>query len=127
VAVEPLNDIGHQLLLEGYRSSKQPDKQIEVTGRRLAMPVKLETRGVKLSPTDVELTLTATGREAKNASGAAIAAKPTALVFELLGSDDAVLATQEISVPPLKPEATHEVKVAAQANGIVGWRYKVAS
>ncbi len=127
VAVEPLNDVGHQLLMEGYRAAKQPDKQIETTGRRLAMPVKLETRGVKLSPTDVELTLVATGREAKDANGGAIAAKPTALVFELLGSGDAVLASQEVTVPVLKPDATHEVKVAAQANGITGWRYRVAS
>ena len=127
VAIEPLNDIAHQLLMEGYRSAKQPDKQIETTGRRLAMPVKLETKGVKLSPTDVELTLMATGRAAKSTSGAAIPAKPTALVFELLGSGDAVLATQEVTVPALKPDATHEVKVAAQANGITGWRYKVAS
>ncbi len=127
VAVEPLNDIGQQLLFEGYRTSKQADKQIETAGWRLAMPLKLEAKGVKLSPTDVELTLMATGREAKNASGAAIPAKPTALVFELLGSGDAVLATQEVTVPPLKPDATHEVKVAAQANGITGWRYKVAS
>ncbi|HET8623750.1 MAG TPA: tetratricopeptide repeat protein [Gemmatimonadales bacterium] len=127
VAVEPLNDIGQQLLMEAYRSAKQPDKQIETTGRRLAMPVKLETRGVKLSPTNVELTLMATGREARNARGAAIPPKSTALVFELLGSGDAVLATQEVTVPALKPDATHEVKVAAQANGITGWRYKVAS
>ncbi|MGH7516818.1 MAG: tetratricopeptide repeat protein [Gemmatimonadales bacterium] len=127
VAVEPLNDIGQQLLLEGYRTSKQADKQIETAGLRLSMPLKLEAKGVKLSPTDVELTLTATGRAAKNASGAAIPAKPTALVFELLGSGEAVLATQEVTVPPLKPDATHEVKVAAQANGITGWRYKVAS
>ncbi|MGH7631634.1 MAG: hypothetical protein ACREOF_20050 [Gemmatimonadales bacterium] len=127
VAVEPLNDIGQQLLFEGYRASKQPDKQIETTGHRLAMPVKLETRGVKLSPTEVELTLVATGRDAKNASGAAIPAKPTALVFELLGSGDTVLATQEVTVPALQPEATHEVRVAAQANGISGWRYRVRS
>ena len=127
VAVEPLNDIGQQLLFEGYRTSKQADKQIETAGLRLSMPLKLEAKGVKLSPTDVELTLTATGREAKNARGAAIPAKPTALVFELLGSGDAVLATQEVTVPPLKPDAIHEVKVAAQANGITGWRYKVAS
>jgi tetratricopeptide (TPR) repeat protein len=127
VAIEPLNDIGHQLLMEGYRSAKQADKQIETTGRRLAMPVKLETKGVKLSPTDVELTLLATGRDAKSASGVPIPAKPTALVFELLGSGDAVLATQEVTVPALKPDATHEVKVTAQANGITGWRYKVAS
>jgi tetratricopeptide (TPR) repeat protein len=127
VAVEPLNEIGQQLLFEGYRTSKQADKQIEAAGRRLSMPVKLETKGVKLSPTAVELTLMATGRDAKNANGAAIPAKPTALVFELLGSGDAVLATQEVTVPALKPEATHELKVAAQANGITGWRYKVAS
>jgi hypothetical protein len=91
------------------------------------MPVKVETKGIKLSPTEVELTLVATGRDAKSASGAAIPAKPTALVFELLGSGDAVLATQEVTVPALTPDATHEVKVAAQANGITGWRYKVAS
>jgi len=93
----------------------------------LSMPVKVETKGIKLSPTEVELTLVATGRDAKSASGAAIPAKPTALVFELLGSGDAVLATQEVTVPALTPDATHEVKVAAQANGITGWRYKVAS
>jgi tetratricopeptide (TPR) repeat protein len=127
VAVEPLNEIGQQLLFEGYRTSKQADKQIETAGRRLSMPVKVETKGIKLSPTEVELTLVATGRDAKSASGAAIPAKPTALVFELLGSGDAVLATQEVTVPALTPDATHEVKVAAQANGITGWRYKVAS
>ena len=127
VAIEPLNEIGQQLLFEGYRSSKQADKQIETAGKRLAMPLKIETKGVKLSPTDVELTLTATGRDAKSANGKPIPAKPVALVFELLGSGDAVLATQEVTVPPLKPDATHEVKVAAQANGITGWRYKVAS
>ena len=127
VEVEPLNDIGLQLLFEGYRTSKQADKQIDAAGRRLSMPVKVEPRGVKLSPTEVELTLMAVGREAKNASGTAIAPKETTLVFELLGTGDSVLATQEVKVPPLKPEATHEVKVTAQANGISGWRYRVAS
>ncbi len=127
VALEPLHEIGQQLLLEGYRASKQTDKQIETTAKRLAMPVNVEAKGVKLSPTDIELTLTATGRAAKDMNGKVIPTKPTALVFELLGSGDAVLATQEVTVPPLKPDATHEIKVAAQANGITGWRYKVAS
>jgi tetratricopeptide (TPR) repeat protein len=127
VALEPLNDIGLQLLFEGYRTLKQADKQIDAAGRRLSMPVKLEPRGVKLSPTEIELTLMAVGRDAKSSSGAAIAPRETTLVFELLGSGDSVLATQEVKVPPLKPETTHEVKVAAQANGISGWRYRVAS
>ena len=109
-------------------SSKQADKQIEAAGKRLAMPLKIETKGVKLSPTEVELTLVATGRDrqerkrrgdSRQADRAGIRAAG--------GSGDAVLATQEVTVPPLKPDATHEVKVAAQANGITGWRYKVAS
>jgi tetratricopeptide (TPR) repeat protein len=127
VEVEPLNDIGLQLLFEGYRTSKQADKQIDAAGRRLSMPLKVEPRGVKLSPTEIELTLMAIGRDAKSASGSAIAPKETTLVFELLGAGDSVLATQEVKVPALKPDATHEIKVAAQANGISGWRYRVAS
>ncbi|HEU5169737.1 MAG TPA: tetratricopeptide repeat protein [Gemmatimonadales bacterium] len=124
VELEPMNDIGLQLLVEGYRTTKQSDKQIEAAGRRLSMPVKLDPKGVKLSPTDVELTLTATGRDAKDARGVAVKPAPVNLTFELLGADGAVLATQNATVPVLQTGATHELKVAAQANGITGWRYK---
>ena len=71
--------------------------------------------------------MTATGRDARDAKDAAIKAAPVNLTFEMLGASGAVVATQELTVPPLAAGATQDVTITAQANGINGWRYKVKS
>ncbi|HEU4648454.1 MAG TPA: tetratricopeptide repeat protein [Gemmatimonadales bacterium] len=123
-ALEPMHDLGLLLLEQGYRMQKQTDKQLAVVGQRRKLTTKIETTGIGISPTDIKLTMAATGRQAKDEKDKPIPASGATLVFEFLGSDGAVLATQEVSIPPLAPDANHTFEVAAKANGINGWRYK---
>jgi tetratricopeptide (TPR) repeat protein len=124
-ALEPMHELGLQLLELGYRMQKQTDKQLAVIGRRRTMPAKVESTGLLISPTELTLTLAATGRDAKDAKDQAVKATPVALVFEILGADGSVVSTQDVTVPALAPGATQELKVTSQATGINGWRYKV--
>lgn len=125
VQLEPMNEIAIQLLEQGYRQTKQVDKQIALVNRRRSLPASLETKKIAISPTDITLTLTATGRDARDAKDKPIKAAPVSLEFELLGTDGGVLATQDVTVPPLAAGVTQDVTVSAKANGINGWRYKV--
>ncbi len=125
VALEPLNEIAIQLLEQGYRATKQVDKQLALVNRRRSLPAKLETKKIAISPTDITLSLTATGRAALDAKDKPIKAAPVNLTFELLGADGGVVATQDVTVPALADGATQDVTVSAKANGINGWRYKI--
>ena len=123
--LEPLNEIAIQLLEQGYRATKQVDKQLALVGRRRALPAKLETKKIAISPTDITVAMTATGRDARDAKDQPIKSAPVNLTFELLGADGGVVATQDVTVPALAAGATQDVTVTAKANGITGWRYKV--
>lgn len=125
VALEPLNEIAIQLLEQGYRETKQVDKQLALVNRRRSLPAKLETKKIAISPSDITLSLTATGRAALDAKDKPIKAAPVSLTFELLGADGGVVATQDVTVPALADGATQDVTVSAKANGINGWRYKI--
>jgi tetratricopeptide (TPR) repeat protein len=127
VALEPMNEVALQLLEQGYKETKQLDKQVATVTRRRALPVKLETKSIAISPTDIKIGMQATGRDARDAKDVALKAAPVNLTFEMLGADGAVVATQDLTVPPLAAGATQDVTVTAQANGINGWRYKVKS
>ncbi|HEX5385374.1 MAG TPA: tetratricopeptide repeat protein [Gemmatimonadales bacterium] len=124
VALEPLNEIGLELLEQGYKETHQTDKQIATVARRRALPVKIESKGVKISPTSLELSFTATGHEARDDKDKLIKPAPVTLTFEMMGPDGATLATQDVTVPPLKADATQDFTVDAKANGINAWRYK---
>jgi len=127
VELEPMNEVALQLLEQGYKETKQLDKQVATVTRRRALPVKLETKNIAISPTDIKIGMTATGRDARDAKDAAIKAAPVNLTFEMLGASGAVVATQDLTVPALAAGATQDVTITAQANGINGWRYKVKS
>jgi len=127
IELEPMNETALQLLEQGYRETKQVEKQVATVTRRRSLPARLETKRITISPTDIKIGLQATGRDARDAKDAPIKAAPVNLTFELLGADGNVVATQEVTVPPLASGAGQEVSVAAQGNGISGWRYKVKS
>lgn len=124
--LEPLHEIALRLLEQGYKLTKQTDKQIATVARVAALPVKVETGRVKVSPTELTVAFTATGRAAKDAKGNPLAARGVKLHFEMLGGDGSVLATQDLEVPALAPEQTQQYTVEGKADGIVAWRYKVA-
>jgi tetratricopeptide (TPR) repeat protein len=125
VELEPLNEVAIQLLEQGYRETKQVDKQLALVSRRRGLPAKLETKRIAISPTEITVAMTATGRDARDAKDQAVKAVPVNLTFELLGADGSVVATQDVTVPALAAGATQDVTVTAKANGITGWRYKV--
>jgi len=124
--LEPMNEIAVQLLEQGYRMTQQTEKQVATVSQRRMLPVKVESKGVTISPTDIKLAMAATGRDARDAKDRPIKPAPVALSFELLGQDGSVLATENVTLPPLAADATHEFTVEAKANGITGWRYKPA-
>jgi len=127
VALEPMNEIALRLLEQGYVQTKQTEKQVGIVTRRRSLPVKLETKNISISTTDIKIDMEATGRDARDAKDVPIKPAPVNLTFELLGADGGVLTTQDVTVPPLTDGATQPVKIAASANGINGWRYKVKS
>ena len=125
VELEPLNEVAIQLLEQGYRETKQVDKQLALVTRRRALPAKLETKKIAISPTEITVAMTATGREPRDAKDQPIKTGPVNLTFEMLGADGNVVATQDVTVPVLASGASQDVTVTAKANGITGWRYKV--
>jgi tetratricopeptide (TPR) repeat protein len=125
VELEPLNEVAIQLLEQGYRETKQVDKQVALVSRRRALPAKMETKKIAISPTEITVTMTATGRDARDGKDQPIKATPVNLTFEMLGADGNVVATQDVTVPALATGTSQDVPVTAKANGITGWRYKV--
>lgn len=121
--VDPLSMSAVKLLANGYRLDKQQDKQIDATTRLLAMTIDVKVEHFMGSPTNATLTGTATGNAAVNSSGKPIPPAPMTLVFEFTNNLGAVVATQDVAIPALQPNATQAISVAVTGPGIIAWRY----
>lgn len=118
--LEPMNEIAVQLLEQGYRMTQQTDKQVATVAQRRMLPVKVESKGVTISPTEIKLAMAATGRDARDAKDRPIKPGPVALSFELLGQDGSVLSTQTVTLPPLAMDATTSSRSRPRRTGSRG-------
>jgi tetratricopeptide (TPR) repeat protein len=124
VAIEPLNDDAVRMLATGQRMAKKEARANKTAIQLISMPTTIKVTQFAPASGAATITGTATGREAENAQGKPVPAKPYSLVFEFLDDKGAVLANQEAQVPALKPGESHAISVNAQGAGITAWRYK---
>jgi tetratricopeptide (TPR) repeat protein len=123
-AIEPMNDEVLRMLATGQRNAKKEVQANKTAVRVLSLPVTVVIKQFAPTPTNATITGTATGREVQNAQGKPVAPTPVTLIFEFLDAKGAVLGLQEVKIPALKAGESQPVEAKAEANGIVGWRYK---
>jgi tetratricopeptide (TPR) repeat protein len=124
--VEPANEDALKLLSNGYKLTKQTDKATGIGEKILALPAHVSMKGFTLKATGATLEGTATGREALDAKSAkSMAPKAQTFVVEFTDKSGAVVSTQEVAVPALAKDQTHDFTVEGTGEGITGYRYKV--
>ena len=123
--LDPLNESVNAMRVQGAQMTKNQDMTIKAFNAMSGHLVSVKVEGMTVGGPSSTLTATATGREATDEAGKAIAPKASTITFEFLGKDGAVLATADAPVPPLKKGDTHAITVTGAAAGIVAWRYKV--
>jgi len=124
VAIEPLNDDAVRMLANGQRMAKKEARANKTAIQLIGMPTTVKVTQFAPTADAATITGTATGREAENAQGKAVAPKVYALIFEFLDGKGTVVANQEVQVPALKPGESQAVEAQAQGSGIAAWRYK---
>jgi tetratricopeptide (TPR) repeat protein len=124
VAIEPLNDDVLRMLATGQRMSKKETAANKTAMQVIAMPVSVAVTEFAPESNGATVKGTATGREAQDAKGKPVAAKPTTLIFEFLDKTGTVVANQEVQLPALKAGESQPIEAKAQGSGIAAWRYK---
>jgi len=124
VAIEPLNDDVLRMLATGQRMSKKETAANKTAMQVIAMPVSVAVTEFAPASNGAAVKGTATGREAQDAKGKPVAAKPITLIFEFLDKTGAVVGNQEVQLPALKAGESQPIEAKAQGAGIVAWRYK---
>ena len=125
VALEPLSETARRFEIQGYLWTDQRAALEPRSEELLALPVNLEEVQLQVSGPDATLRGTATGRSGKTPAGAAVPARPVALVFEFLDAGGNVVATVGATLPALKAGVTSPVSVSATGQGITDWRYRM--
>jgi tetratricopeptide (TPR) repeat protein len=124
VAIEPLNDDVLRMLATGQRMSKKETAANKTAMQVIAMPVSIAITEFAPQANGAGVKGTATGREAQDAQGKPVAAKPITLIFEFLDKTGTVVGNQEVQIPALKAGESQPVEAKAQGTGITAWRYK---
>jgi tetratricopeptide (TPR) repeat protein len=124
VAIEPLNDDVLRMLATGQRMSKKETAANKTAMQVIGMPVSIAITEFAPQGNGAGVKGTATGREAQNAQGKPVAAKPITLIFEFLDKTGTVVGNQEVQIPALKAGESQPVEAKAQGTGITAWRYK---
>ena len=125
VALEPLSETARRFQIQGYIWTDQRAKLEPLSEQLLALPVNLEDLQLQVSGADATLSGVATGRSGKTPAGAAVPARPVALVFEFLDAAGNVVTTVSATLPALQAGATSPVTVRATGQGITDWRYRM--
>jgi tetratricopeptide (TPR) repeat protein len=123
VAIDPMNEYALKLLGEGYRLAGKTDELVEIVTQIEASPFNLDVKTFTRTDDGASLVAQAIGREAKDIEGRKLKVAATVLSFEFLAEGGRVVASQEVTVPPLDAQAAHDVTVKAEGPGIVAWRY----
>jgi hypothetical protein len=124
--LEPANEDALKLLSNGYKLTKQTDKATGVGEKILSLPMHVAMKGFTLKATGATLEGTATGRDALDPKTTKpMTAKAQTLVIEFTDKSGAVISSQEVAVPPLAKDQTHDFSAEGKGEGITGYRYKV--
>jgi tetratricopeptide (TPR) repeat protein len=124
--LEPMNRYALEMVRESWRLQKDPAKATAAAEKILGLRTGVVVTGLSLGAASATLTGTATGFEALDPkSGKALAPAPATLTFEMLDKGGAVVASQDVSIPALAKDATHDFTVEARGEGIVNYRYRV--
>jgi len=124
---DPLNGDALKLQGEGYRVLKNQEMLLEVFTIITAAPLTLEVVGFEAGADGAVLTAVATGRQPQSIDGSNIEATAVTITVEFMNEADEVVASQDVTIPILAPDATEEVVVEGQGSGIKWWRYSEAS
>jgi tetratricopeptide (TPR) repeat protein len=127
LAYAPLNGDAMKLQGEGYRVLEDQDRLLEVFTEITAAPVTLEVVGFDSGEGGAVLTANATGRQPQSIDGTNLEATAVTITVEFLNQADEVVASQDVTLPVLAPDATEEVVVEGQGSDITWWRYRQVS
>jgi tetratricopeptide (TPR) repeat protein len=125
VAIEPLNDDVLRMLATGQRMSKKETAANKTAMRVIAMPISVAITEFAPAADGASVKGTATGREAMDAKGKPVTAKPVIVIFEFLDKTGSVVANQEVQIPALKAGEAQPIEAKAQGAGVAAWRYKL--
>jgi len=122
--LEPMNEDALRLLAQGQRGLNREEDVIKTATRLVVLPFTVEITGFQTGAAKAVLIAEAIGREAQDAAGKPLKTAPMTLVVEFVDVSGAVIDTEEITVPPLKKNEKHPIKLEATGAAITGWRYK---
>lgn len=126
VAAEPLNQDALRLQRAGYQLVKQPKEANVVAEQILMLPVTVVITELTLKAASASLGGTAKGLAAMDAkTGNPIPPAPLTLVFEMLDKSGKTVATQEVALEALAPDATKNFSIEAKGEGISSYKYGV--
>ena len=126
VAAEPLNQDALRLQRAGYQLNKQPKEANAVAEQILQLPVTVVITELTLKAASATLGGTAKGLAALDAkTGKPIPPAPVTMVFEMLDKSGKTVATQEVVLEPLAPDATKDFSFEAKGEGISSYKYTV--
>ncbi len=123
LANDPLSPTNIRLLANGWKFEKNQDKQIEVITMLQAMTFGVCVERFTPRKDGAKLTGVATGSEGMNAGGKVIPPAAATLVFEFIDASGATVATQEVALPALAPNAKQDIAIDVTGAGITGWKY----
>jgi tetratricopeptide (TPR) repeat protein len=125
IGLDPLGEFNYRLLAQGYKFEKRQDKLAETIIAQFALPVDLQFDSFETTADGASFVAKAIGREARDANNKLLAPHAVTIVVEFLGKDGAVLASQEASIPALKPGESASIQVRTKAPEAKAWRYRV--
>jgi tetratricopeptide (TPR) repeat protein len=129
VALDPNSASNWLLYAYGYSGMLKGTKDKALTKAYTDSLVKYNTKSEKLTP-NVEVREFSTNPDTKavTLSGTienrGTAAKSYTTLVEFLDKSGAAIGSQSVTVGPVAPKATADFKATAQAEGVVGYRYK---
>ncbi len=124
LVLDPMNESSIKLLAQGHQMEKDTETTIKLYTDLEALPVSVTVDTFLVNDAGARLTGTVTGRQARTADGRPIKAVAVTLVFELVDSTGAAVATKEFALPVLAKDATRQIRLEAATPSAVGWRYR---
>lgn len=123
MSMDPASEAGLQMLGFGYNLTNDSKDAVATRLKLNALPLTISSPTLTVTESGATFTAKATGRDATNASGKALAPHPVTLTVEFLNKDGAAVSTSDVAVPALKAGETFDVNATAQGAGITSWRY----
>ena len=126
VALEPLNQDALKLQRAGYQMQKMPKEANALSEQILQMPILIQVTELTLKAAGAALGGTATGLAAMDAKTTKpIPPAPVTVTFHLLDKAGTTIATQDVTIDALAPEAKKDFRIEAKGEGITSYKYVV--